>query len=332
MEPNAQLSLAAWTIAVNMPQPVDGQTALPTAEVIPAPNAEGIIEGRDGRRYRIRDAAALAGRINAQAVAARIDFDHRSERVSPNFAGSTAAEGWLKNVRVNGRGGIDADLDLSGWAAGSLRSQMYRYLSPALFHTSDMEITGISSVALVNDPNFRLEAPTIHSRSEPMTDRPEGVDEATWQKAQDALAEREKAADARALNAATRAVDQAIADGKVPEAAKDAHLETIKCHKDGIDAGLNAFEKTLEASAEGDGDGKGGGLSDDALKTLGTRVAPSAATKPAGNAEQPAFPTPSGVQPPDPQRLSTHHKIAEYAQKNGITYREAVTHFGAMGF
>ena len=328
MDPEIQIALHPWTVALNLQTLMGDNAPTPSAEVIPPPDANGVVKGRDGRRFRMKDAAALAARINAQAVMPRIDFDHRSERRSPTFAGSTAAEGWLKNARVNVRGGIDADLELSSWAAMSLRGGSYRYLSPALLLTTDMEITGLSSIGMVNDPNFSLEAPSIHNARTDMDDTPNaaGADER-----EKALAAREKAADERALNAATRAVNQAVTDGKIPAAAKDAHLETIKSHKDGIDAGLNAFEKVIEASAETAPGGGAGGLSDDALKTLGTRVGPAGAPNAAGAAANPTFPTPAGVLPPDEKRLSLHQKIAEYAQTNGVSYRDAVAHFGAMG-
>ena len=225
MDPETQVALSPWAVALNLPAMARENAALPSAEVIPPPDGNGVIEGRDGRRYRMKDAAALAARINGQEIGPRIDFDHRSERSSPTFAGSTAAEGWLKNARPNARGGIDADLGLSSWAAMSVRSESYRYLSPALFHTSDMEITGLSSVGLVNDPNFNLPAPTIHSQ-EPTMDEEKKIAER-----EKALETREKAANERALNAATRNVDQAVADGKIQAAAKEYHLGAIKAHK-----------------------------------------------------------------------------------------------------
>ena len=325
MEPETQVAISPWAVELNVPAIAGENAAPPRVEVIPPAGADGIIRGRDGRRFRMADPAALAARINGQQVAARIDFDHRSERKSPTFSGSTAADGWVKNARPNARGGIDADLELSGWAAMSLRSGSYRYISPALFLTTDMEITGLSSIALVNDPNFNLPAPQVHS-TEPNVDKDE--ENAEREKALEA---REKAADERALNAATRAVDQAVADGKIPAAAKDPHLEAIKSHKDGIDAGLNAFEKLVAASAEAAPGGGAGGLDPDALKTLQTRVGPTGTPNAAGATAAPDFPAPAGTLPPDAERLSLHQKIADYAQKNGVSYRDAVTHFGAMG-
>ena len=328
MDPETQVALAPWIASLNL-QAMTGDNPSPlSVEVIPPPGDSGILRGRDGRSFNVSDVPALAARINSQAVSPRIDFDHQSERVSPTFKGSTAAEGWLTNARVNARGGIDADLELSGWAIMNLRAKSYRYLSPVLVHGRDMEVIGLSSVALVNDPNFNLTAPTIHSREPTMENDPNAPDADEREKA---LAARERAADERALNAAVRAVDQAVVDGKIPAAAKDAHLETIKSHKDGIDAGLNAFEKVIEASAETAPAGGAGGLDGDALKTLQTRVGPTGTPNAAGDASQPGFPTPAGVLPPDEKRLSLHQKITEYAQTNGVSYRDAVAHFGAMG-
>ena len=326
MDPTEQIALAPWAVELNFGAIASPDAPLPVAEVIPPPNADGIVEGRDGRRFRIKDMAALAARIGAQAVAPRIDFDHRSERGSPTFTGSTAAEGWIRAPKLNARGGIDAELELSGWAKESIRSRIYRYLSPALLHTADMELAGLSSVALVNDPNFHLPAPTVHNRSPAMD--PTDADAVERDRA---LTAREKAADERALGAAKRAVDQAVTDGKIDAAAKDYHLAAIESHKDGMEAGLNGFDAMVAASIV-DEAGKDAGLDAGALSALQTRVGPAGAPNAAaGGGAQPAFPAPAGVLPPDGQRLSLHQKIAEYARTNGVSYRDAVTHFGAMG-
>ena len=141
-----------WVVSLNL------RGADLTAEVLPPPR-DGVVIGADGRRFRVADMAALAAAINAQAVAPRIDFDHRSERASPTFAGSTRAEGWLSNFRVNANGGLDANMELGPAAAAAIRSGEYRYLSPALALDKGGEIVGLSSVALVNDPNMKLRAP-----------------------------------------------------------------------------------------------------------------------------------------------------------------------------
>ena len=209
------IALAPFSVALNLAAMDD--KGLPPVEVIPAPNAAGVIAGKDGRRYRVKSMAALAQRIAAQEVAPRVDFDHRSERISPTFSGSTAADGWVKSVAVNSRGGINAVMELSSWALNELRRKAYRYLSPALMHDADMELMGLSSVALVNDPNFHLPAPAIN-----------------------------------------RAI-------------------------------------------------------------------------PGAHGSQPAFVTPAGFQQPDAARMDLHNTIMEHALQNGISYRDAALHFGAMG-
>lgn len=149
---NGNAGLSPWVVSLNL-----RSTSL-TAEVIPPPRG-GLLIGRDGRRFRVKSMAALAVAIGAQAVAPRIDFDHRSERSSPTFTGSTAAAGWLSNFRVNENGGIDADMALGDEAAIAIRDGRYRHLSPAFELNKEGEIIGLSSVALVNDPNLALHAP-----------------------------------------------------------------------------------------------------------------------------------------------------------------------------
>ena len=146
-ESNAALN--PWVVSLNL------RGASLTAEVIPPP-VDGFLVGGDGRRFRVKSMAALAATIGAQAVAPRIDFDHRTERSARTFAGSTRAEGWLSNFRVNARGGIDADMALGDAAAAAINRGEYRYLSPALELDKERNVIGLSSVALVNNPNFDL--------------------------------------------------------------------------------------------------------------------------------------------------------------------------------
>ena len=54
-----------------------------TIEVIPPPGAGGLLPSRCGRRQRVADASKLVDDLNAQALRARVDFDHRSEPTSP---------------------------------------------------------------------------------------------------------------------------------------------------------------------------------------------------------------------------------------------------------
>ena len=123
------------------------------------------LETFDGRKHRVADAAALAAAIGAQPVQVRVDTDHQSEPVSPTWRGSTHACGWLRDFRAEPNGAITAAFDLDFVGQSLLRSGTYRYLSPALtVRKSDETVVGMSSLALLNNPNMQLEAPEVHNQ------------------------------------------------------------------------------------------------------------------------------------------------------------------------
>ena len=111
-------------------------------QIIPPPGPGGVLPARDGRRQRVPDIAALVARLNRQSVAARVDTDHHSEPTSPRFKGTTAADGWLSNYRVDSAGGITADMEPNPGLREKIREKRYRYASPALFLREDGEVLG----------------------------------------------------------------------------------------------------------------------------------------------------------------------------------------------
>ena len=286
--------------------------------VVPAAGADGVVPTRGGRTHRMSDPRRLAQQLNGQEVAARIDFDHQTEEVSKTFNGSTASAGWLSDFRAEASGAISAVLDLSSDAAGKLRRKAYRYLSPALLLAPRTgEIVAMSSLALVNNPNMPLDAPAVNSGDSSMD--PENTDETLQQRA-DALKKREDALEARALNAATTAVDRAVEEDRLLPAQKEFALNAIKLHAAGVEAGIEAFEKAYPAeTAEVD------------LSTMQRRTAPAGAPK--GAAKPAAFTMPAdsggGYQVAD-ESVQLHARVAEHAQKRGISYRDAVLELGAL--
>ena len=270
--------------------------------VIPAPGAGGRIPSRDpDRPVTISDPAALVAALNAEYPAVRVDRDHRSERVSPTFAGDTAAEGWIEEFRLGPDGAIEGRMQLGAQARAAVQAKRYRYLSPALYQdfTRDGEVHGMSSVALVNDPNL-IFSRTIHSGA--------GDD-----KGADKLTERYKAL-------AARTVDAAIARGAVAAAQRGYHLAAIEGHGEGIEAGLQAFEA---AFPEAGGAGDAGGTA--APGVLGQRVA--AGTERGGVPAQHTaahYERPPEVGAPSEQRLAMHHEIQALARERRIPYREAL--------
>ncbi len=290
-----------------------------TLEIIPPPGAGGALPARDGRVQRVRDVAQLAAALNAQSSLARVDRDHRSEPSAATFAGTTAAEGWASHYRVNARGGIDAELELNASLTQSLRAKEYRYLSPALLVARNDDVVGLSSVALVNNPNFPLPAPQINSERDMSPE--DTVESLKAEKAalETKLAASDKtSADLRA-NAAAQAVDKAIEAGHLLPAEKDYHLSAIKGHIEGVEKGIESFNALMAAKGE---------APTKRTTDLTRRIGP--AGPPPSGAEAPAYPTPHGWHGPSEERLGLHAKIAAHAAQRGITYRDALVEFGAI--
>ena len=298
--------------AVSAPAPVvpDGEGgATVRAVVIPAPGPDGVVPTRGGAVHRMADPAELAVRLNGQEVAVRLDFDHESEPSSKTFAGSTAARGWLDDFRAEPSGAISAALKLSAEAAQKLRAGLFRYLSPGVFLARGGAIVGMSSLALVNNPNMRLAAPSMHSAGDSDAER-----EAALREREAAIEKREAAAEQRALNAATAAVDTAVEQGRLMPAQRDFMLGAIRTHAGGIEGGIAAFESAHSQSAMGD---------------LGKRTGPRGAPPSAGGARGAQFEAPAGFDvAADDVKL--HARVAAHAQKRGISYRDAVVELGAM--
>ena len=290
--------------------------------VIPAADARGVVPTRDGRVYRMPDPARLAVALNGQELAARIDFDHESEPQSKTHTGKTEAKGWLSDFRAEANGAISASLDLSAEAADRLRKKAYRYLSPALFRGRDREVAGLSSLALLNNPNMPLVAPVVNSNGGPMGDEENTPTAEEQQAREDALEKREKAADERDLNAATAAVDRAVEDERLLPAQRDFALNAIQAHADGIVAGIDAFEAAYSAeTAEVD------------TNALQQRTAPAGAPKKKAGGDAPAFrmPAESAGYQVAAAALDLHARVAEHAQGAGGSYRDSVLELGSQG-
>ena len=290
-------------------------------EVIPPPGAGGVLPAADGRVQRVRDPAALAAALNAQAHAARIDRDHRSEPSAQTFAGTTEAEGWLSNFSLNHRGGISADADLDDALVKVLRAKRYRYISPALLLDAD-DVVGLSSIGFVNNPNLAIESPRINSGVDMNADELKTLKN-DLDARETKLAEREAAATKLLENAAERAVDAAIGAHTILPAQKDYHLTAIKTHTGGIDQGIAAFNAFVSAGADS--------AAQDVSKVLTQRIAPRG-QPPTGRGDQaPAFTPPSGWAPPSDERTALHARIAAHATERGISYRQAIVELGATG-
>lgn len=121
-------------------------------ELIPAPNAKGIIQGVDGRWWRMADPNAVAANFS---LALPVDVNHASELQAPKGQESPA-RGWIEALEVR-NGAIWGRVDWNAEGRAAIKGKQYRYLSPVFrFDPKTREIQRLTSVALVNDPNFHL--------------------------------------------------------------------------------------------------------------------------------------------------------------------------------
>jgi phage I-like protein len=129
-------------------------------QLIPAPDAFGIVRGRDGRNW-VWDADAQQSVLAAhaeRAVDIVIDRNHSTELRAPKGDESPAA-GWLKTLEVRADGSLWAPALWTPRGRNELEANEYRYLSPVFdYDPQSGRIARLVSVGLTNKPNLHLQA------------------------------------------------------------------------------------------------------------------------------------------------------------------------------
>lgn len=273
-------------------------------ELIPAPNAQGKVQGIDGRWWRMTDPQAIAANFQ---LALAVDINHASELAAPK-GGEAPAFGWVEKLEVR-QGAVWGLVAWNAKGQQAVGGKEYRYLSPVFkFDPASREIKRLSSVALVNEPNFPLalnraadqETPPVDEvirtalglpeqatpeqavtainslrasassvtppldKFVPRADYDTAINRATA--AETSLRERDQANQKTAIDAA---IDGALKAGKITPATADYHRAS--CAAEG---GLERFTAFVAvAPAVGDATGL------DGKKPEGTQKALNAATK-----------------------------------------------------
>ena len=119
----------------------------------------GVIKSkRDGRQWRVRDAAHAQQIVDATMATADpaeipIDYDHQLQFATGEGKGGTAvASGWMRNFTVEADG-IYADVEWTEAAQAKLKAREYRYISPVFSHsTATGDVTRILHAGLTNYP------------------------------------------------------------------------------------------------------------------------------------------------------------------------------------
>lgn len=127
--------------------------------VSPAPNAEGLVIGRDGRNFRWPESAEVRAAIIQQAnnsnPALFIDYGHESYSWESDTRAAAKAAAWPSNWQIN------ADLSVThtpNWTATGktlVDNKELRYISPVYFTAKDSNvIIGLGNPGLTNIPNL----------------------------------------------------------------------------------------------------------------------------------------------------------------------------------
>lgn len=120
------------------------------------------VEGRDGRKFTVKDMAAIIAAFRANGADLPIDLEHATELKAPNGEPAPAA-GWIRELEDRPDGTLWARVGWTPSGAKALEAppglmSEYRYLSPVLWHDKKGNVVAIDSAALVNKPNLRLQA------------------------------------------------------------------------------------------------------------------------------------------------------------------------------
>lgn len=126
----------------------------------------GDIAARDGRAWKLTDAAAVvAASLNLAAGAdLPIDYEHQTDYAAGNGQPAPAA-GWIRELSAR-NDGIWARVEWTDRACQMLNNREYRYISPTFQHTKSGVVQQILRAALTNNP--ALDLPAL-AKSQPKT-------------------------------------------------------------------------------------------------------------------------------------------------------------------
>lgn len=137
-------------LCFTLPASADADAVPARITVIPAPDAQGLIIGVDGRTWRMPNPAAV---VASQKKAIQIDENHAAKLAAP-IGQPSPSFGWIEKMTVEKDGSITAPVDWTERGLNAVRAKDYRFLSPVIEFLVTGEIVGVHSIALTNDPNF----------------------------------------------------------------------------------------------------------------------------------------------------------------------------------
>lgn len=141
--------LTALCFAMADASPEAAAGSLPTLiTLIPAPGADGLVRGVDGRVFRSNAAAVVA----AFSRKLPVDENHATH-IAGREGRSAPAFGWVTGLS-DIDGAVMGQVQWNERGVSALRGMDYCYLSPAFDLDADGNVLRLVSVGLTNDPNF----------------------------------------------------------------------------------------------------------------------------------------------------------------------------------
>lgn len=152
----AMTDQVATGVALNFQLPADG-SAPAWVPVIPKPDAQGRVVGRDGRHWVVNDPVALVAALNAAFAEIPFDINHANFLAAKDGRKSPSV-GWPESFELRD-GAIWSKPQWNEDGLNALKQKHYRFISPSLyFNPVTNEITGLHSISLTNHPNFSMPA------------------------------------------------------------------------------------------------------------------------------------------------------------------------------
>lgn len=120
--------------------------------LIPAPGADGLVRGNDGRTWRMTDPQAVVAAFNRPLP---VDVNH-AEELKAASGEAVPAYAWVEEVQARDDG-IYGRIAFNEAGMAAVRNREYRFLSPVFsYEKASREIRRLDSASLVNTPNFAL--------------------------------------------------------------------------------------------------------------------------------------------------------------------------------
>ncbi|WP_051361139.1 phage protease [Desulfuromonas sp. TF] len=140
-------------VALNFELPADGSVP-EWVELIPAGQ---MVTGRDGRTFVNNEPQGILDFLAADGRDIPVDWEHATEIKAPQ-GGQAPAAAWIPELQLR-EGAVWGRMLWTPKGRASVENREYRYLSPAILIEKETgRIRGISSIGLVNKPNFRMPA------------------------------------------------------------------------------------------------------------------------------------------------------------------------------